>query len=143
MRQALLFGVLLVAGGAVAWEFFPIPVIIGDGIFDLTVHVSSSAGPLRSVSCHACSRREDAEWIVEHLMAESPIWSTTAEPFDGQPLTVPVPFTVRVSPCGRELRRSQHGYLVVLAQLNDGRRIGKRVEIPDIRLASAVTVSLP
>ena len=144
MRRAFLIVALLVIVGALAWEFIPIQVTIWDGGFDLTVQVSSTAGPLRAVSCQAYSRREEAEHILEHLLPpETRLWSAVADPFDGKPLAVAVPLSGRVSPCGRELLRVQFQYLVVIGQLKDGRRIGKLVEIPDSRVCREVSVLLP
>jgi hypothetical protein len=142
MRRTFLILALLVVACVLAWEFIPIQVMIWDGEFDLTVHVSSSDGPLHSVSCQAFSRREDAEYVVKHLLPPEGLWFTVADPFDGQPLTVGVPLSGRVSPWGRELGRFQFKYLVVIGQLKDGRRIGKLVEIPDSRESREVSVAL-
>ncbi len=144
MRRAFLIIGLSVLAGALAWEFIPIQLTVWDGGFDLTVNVSSTAGPLKSVSCQACGRREEAEEVLEYLLPpDTRQWSAVADPFDGQPLTVQVPVSGRASPMGRELRRSQFRYLVVIGQLNDGRRVGKLVEIPDGRESREVSVSLP
>jgi hypothetical protein len=144
MRRALLTIVLLLLAGALAWEFIPLETIIWDGGFNLTVRVSSSAGPLHSVRCQACGRREDAEYVLEYLIPpDFRPWDTVADPFDGQPLTVYVRSSGRASPLGRTLQRSQFQYLVVIGQLEDGRQIGKLVEIPDGRVVRQVDVSLP
>jgi hypothetical protein len=144
MRRALLMIVLLIVVGVLAWEFIPLAVTVWDGSFDLTVRVSSTAGPLDAVSCQACGRREDADYVLEHLLPpETRRWSAVADPFDGQPLTVVVPVSGRDSPSGRELRRSQFRYLVVIGQWQDGRRMGKLVEIPDGRVFREIDVSLP
>jgi hypothetical protein len=144
MRRAFLIIGFLVVAGALAWEFIPIQLTIWDGGFDLTVNVSSTAGPLKSVSCQACGGREEAEEILEYLLPpDLGSSSAVADPFDGQPLRVQVPVSGRASPMGRELRRSQFRYLVVIGQLNDGRRLGKLVEIPDGRESREVSVSLP
>jgi hypothetical protein len=144
MRRALLITAVLLGAGALACEFIPLGYSIWDGDFDLRVNVSSTAGSLRAVTCQACSHSEEAEYILDHLLPpETDLWSTVADPFDGQPLTVRVPVSGRTSPCGRELDRSQFRYLVVIGQLKDGRRMGKLVDIPDCRVSREVTVSLP
>jgi hypothetical protein len=144
MRRAILIIALLIVAGALAWEFGPIKVTVWDGGFDLTVNVSSSTGPLRSVSCAAFSQHEDAEFVLEHLLPpETRFCSTVADPFEGQPLIINVPVSGRDSPLGRELRRSQFRHLVVIGQLEGGRRIGKLVEIPDGRVSREVSVVLP
>jgi hypothetical protein len=143
MRWFLLLFALL-AAGVLAWEFIPIQVTVWDGGFDLTVHVSSTAGPLRAVSCQAYGQREDAEAAVQDLVPpRMGFASATADPFDGRPLTVNVHVSGRLSPFGRELARFQYRHLVVIGQLKDGRRIGKRIEIPDGCLSREVRVSLP
>jgi hypothetical protein len=144
MRRVTLIIALLVVASVLAWEFIPIQVIIWDGGFDLTVNVSSTAGPLRSVSCQAFSGREEAEYVLEHLAPpESPLRSTVADPFNGQPLMVNIPLSGRDSPWGRELRRFQFRHLVVIGQLKDRSPIGKLVEIPDCRVSREVSVTLP
>jgi len=144
VRRAFLIIAVLVVAGALAWEFIPLQLTVWDGGFDLTVNVSSTAGPLKSVSCQACGGRKEAEEVLEHLLPpDLGSRSAVADPFDGQPLTVQVPVSGRASPIGRELRRSQFRYLVVIGQLNDGRRLGKLVEIPDGRESREVNVSLP
>jgi len=144
MRRALIAVVAVLALGVLAWEFIPVQVMIWDGSFDLTVRVESSAGQPQVVSCEAFGRREYAEEAVAHLLPpESRMWSTTADPFDGQPLIVRVAVSGRESPFGRELRRSQFRYLAVIAVLPDGRRVGKVVDIPDERVSREVSVALP
>jgi hypothetical protein len=143
MRPALIVALLIIAG-AMAWELVPFESTIWDGHFYLTVHVGSTAGPLRTVSCQAFSRQEDAEYALELLLPpESPLWSAVADPFNGQTLRVDVPVSGRTSPLGRELRRSQFRHLLVIGQLQDGKRVGMLVEIPDSRLTREVHVSLP
>lgn len=139
----VIVGILVVAA-ALAWEFVPLQVTIWDGAFDLTVNASSTAGPLRSVRCKACMRREEAEFTLEHPSnPESIGGSILREPFDGNPISVIVPLSGRSSPSGRELRRTQYQFLVVVGNLQDGRQIAKLVEIPDCRLSREVSVSLP
>jgi len=144
MRRAVLTIAVVVVAGALAWEFVPLQVTIWDGGFDLTVNVSSTAGPLRSVSCQAFGRREEADEVLKYLLPpETRLWSAVADPFAGEPLTVFVPLSGRESPSGRELRRFQFRHLVVIGELRDGRRTGKRVEIPDGRVSREVSVLLP
>jgi hypothetical protein len=126
------------------WLYTSYPCITSDGSFNLAVHVSSTVGPLRSVSCEALGRREQAEVVVQKLLPpETRLWSATADPFVGKPLTVSVPLGGRESMSGRELRRTQFRYLAVIGQLQDGRRVGKWVEIPDCRVSRKVEATLP
>jgi hypothetical protein len=144
MRRTLVTIAAVLAAGFLAWEFVPLEKKIWDGGFHLTVHVESEAGQPLSVSCETFGRREHAEEALAVLLPpETRMWSTVADPFDGQPLTVLVPVSGRESPLGRELRRSQFRYLVVIAVLPDGRRVGKLVDIPDSRVSQEVSVSFP
>jgi hypothetical protein len=145
MCRKLVFIALLLVPGTAVWAYTSTTYIIWDGEFDLTVHVSSDyPGPPRSVTCQALGFREDAEHVLEHLLPpETRLWSTTADPFAGEPLTVHVPQSGRDSTSGRELRRFQFRYLVVIAELPDGRRVGKLVDIPDCRMSREVSVALP
>ena len=144
MRRALLVVAIMVVLLALFWEFFPIYVEVWDGHFDLTVQVSSPLGRLGSVSCEAFGARELAEQAVENLYPpDTHLSSAVANPFDGQPLTVTVPLSGRKSPVGRELRRHQFQYLAVIGRLENGKKIGKLVEIPDCRVAREIDVSLP
>jgi hypothetical protein len=144
MRRTLVIIAAVLTAGFLAWEFVPLNVLHMDGSFDLTVHVKSRAGQPRTVSCEAFGRREHAdEALVVLLPPESRMWSTVADPFDGQPLTVRVPVSCQESPLGREVRRSQFRYLVVIATMPDGRRLGKQVDIPNGRVSQEVSVILP
>jgi hypothetical protein len=144
MLRWVLMIAILVAASLLAWEFVPLQVTIWDGGYELAVHVSATAGPLRSVSCEAFSRAEDAQHALEYtLPPETSTWSATADPFTGEVLKVRVPVSGRDSPCGRELRRFQFRYLLVIGHLQNGRRVGKVVEIPDGRVSREITVVLP
>jgi hypothetical protein len=144
LRAFLIIALVIVAGG-LAWEFVPLQVAVWDGGFDLAVNVSSTAGTLAAVRCEACSRREEAEFALEHpLSPESHSWwSAVSDPFDGKTIMVRVPLSGKDSPCGRELSRFQFRYLAVMGQLQNGRHFGKLVEIPDSRVSREVSVSLP
>jgi len=143
MRRAfLIVGALVVAIGLILW-LFPVRGQVLDGGFDLSVRVSSSAGPLRSVSCEAFGRRPEAEQTLENLWPpETRLWSAVTDSFAGEPLTVHVPVTVVALPWGQELQRRQLRFLVIIGQLADGRRVGKLVDIPDCQESREVNVVL-
>jgi hypothetical protein len=142
-RKPLAVVLVLVTGGLV-WFYTSAQYIIWDGGFDLTVHVTSSAGPLRSVTCRAYGQRDDAEQAAKYLLPpESDLWAAQADPFTGEPLTLNIPLSGRDSMSGRELSRFQFRHLVVIGQLQDGRRVSKLVEIPDCRVSRDVSVALP
>ncbi len=144
MRTALRVIALIAVAMALAWEFVPFQVEIWDGGIDLTVNLSSTAGDIRYVRCKACVQREDAEWALENW-PDPEAWSgsVVVDRFDGKPFPVYVPITGRDSPLGREISRRQHRFLAVIGNLQDGRRIGKLVELPDLRKSREVSVSLP
>ena len=141
MRRTLLTLAAVLVAGLLAWEFGPIDVKRCSGSFDLTVRVE---GRPRSISCEAFGGERSAEDVLAVLMPpESRRWSAVADPFDGRPLTVGIPVSWRESPLGRQYRRTQFRYLVVIATMPDGERVGKLVDIPDSRVSQEVTVSLP
>lgn len=144
MRRKLLVTALLLVAGGLLWVYTSATHVLWGGRFDLTVRVSSTPGPPRAVSCEAFGRREHAEFALEHLLPpETRTWSAVADPFAGEPLTVGVRVSGRQSMSGRQLRRTQDEYLVVVAVLPDGRRVGKLVAIPDGRACHEVGVELP
>ena len=144
MRRKLLIIAGLSLPGIALWVYTSAQFIIWDGSFDLTIHVSSDTGQPRSVTCEAFGRHENAETVFESLIPpETRMWSVTADPFDCRPLTVTVPVSGRQSMSGRQLRRTQFQFLVVIAVLPDGRRVGTIVDIPDNRVSREVTVRLP
>lgn len=144
MRRKLAIAVAGLAAAILAWEFVPIQVKRWDGGFDVTVRIQCPEGRPRSVSVEAHTHRKYAEEAVEHLLPPEPgLRSVVADPFDGQPLIVRVPAGWEESPFGRELRRWQFQSLAVIAVLPDGRRVGKVVDLPDVRVSRRVAVTLP
>ncbi len=144
MRRKLLAVVVLFTLGGLAWEYVPIQVQRWDSSFELSVAVLFSNDQPRSVSCEAFPRYEQADEAIVHLLPPvSRMWSTIADPFEGRLIPVQVAVSGRTSPFGRELRRSQHRYLAVIATMPDGRRLGKVVEIPDSRVTREVSVAIP
>ena len=142
-RVAVIVGGLAF-GLVLAVEFIPIFEMVWDGGFPLTVNVTSPSGRPNSVTCEAFGDRHLAEQILAvQQPPEIMMRATVADPFDGQPLTVPVPSSGRRSLFGRELAPYQFQYLVVIAVMPDGRRVGALVDIPDGRVTRSITVTLP
>lgn len=137
---------LLMIASFLAWEFLPgVHQALWIGSFPLAVDVRCVDGHPRSVRCRAFGThdREDIDWALANLdRAEGERW-TSAEPFDGLPLEVPVRTTGRDSMMGRELARHQFAHLVVVIEMPDGQRLGKVVDIPDGRVSRRVSVSFP
>src|SRR5262249_37816467 len=144
MRKILIVLGLFGLSGAISWVYTSARYVIWDGGFDLTVNVSSTAGLPRSVSCQAFGHKEEAEQALDYLLSpETRLWSVVVDPFEGKPITLFVPTSGTASMSGRELSRVQFRYLVVIATLPDGRRVGKLAEIPDSRQSREVSVALP
>lgn len=143
MRRKLIVIVVLMIAGVLLWVYTSMQYTIWDGGFELTIHVSSDPGPPRSVSCQAFGSRQDAEYVLTRLIHPERLWSIVADPFNGEALILNVPLSGHDSMSGRELVRFQFRYLVVIAVLPDGRRVGKLVEIPDCRVSREVSVVLP
>lgn len=144
MKNPLLAVLAILGVALVAWEFIPIQVSLCDGSYNLTVRIKSSVGQPSSVSCEVFGNLDYAKEVVDNQFPpETEMWSRVVDPFDGQPITVSVPLTERLSPLGRELSRVQFRYLAVIAVLPDGKRIGKLVNIPDCRELREVSVVLP
>ena len=140
-RKKVAVALLLVVGVGV-WVGCPDYLWVGG--YDLTVRVSSDHGPLRSVICAPCGRRESAEDLLEHVLRPGAgPWVTEDEPHDGRPLAVSVHVSGRDSMCGLQRSRFQDRFLVVIAVLPDGRTGGKVVDIPDGRASREVSVTLP
>ncbi|MGL4419415.1 MAG: hypothetical protein ACRCZF_02000, partial [Gemmataceae bacterium] len=96
---------------------------------------------LRTVIAHTYVHREHAdEALAEYLRPEA--IPTVRISFDGQPFSVRVPVSERVSPFGRTLQRSQFQFLVVIVELHDGRRLGQVVDIPDGRVSTELWLKL-
>lgn len=122
-----------------------LPVAVWDGRFPLTVHVSSTAEDVRSITCSVFQSREIADYAVENP-SEREFWSfraVTIEAFDGKPFDIDVPVSGKSSLLGRDISRMQFQYLAVKAELKDGRRVAKVVEIPDGRRMRYLFLKLP
>jgi len=143
-RKALAAVFAILAVIALAWEFVPLVETRWVGSFDLTVRVECRSGRPQSVSGEVFAGRDEALLALQawlHRTIEAP--AAGVVPFDGGPLTVRVCTTGRDSPLGRELSRVQSRYLVVIAVLPGGRRVGTVAEIPDGRACREMTIDLP
>jgi hypothetical protein len=119
----------------------------GSGALPLSVTVSSASGSsITYVSCEAVSSGTSARDSAENLIPpESRMFSSVADPFDGEPLRLTVPFGTHTNRTllWASTRHSQAGWLVVIARFRDGRQEGRVVSIPDLRQASSLTVTFP
>jgi hypothetical protein len=148
-RFNVLVALLLIGGGLLLAYRSQRMVWVGG--FHLTVNASSTSGPLRWVTCAAVPTRPYAELALEKVHARNDASSSrlgepfdvTIDPFDGTPINVYIRVMGHDSISGRQLSRTQHSYLVVIAELENGERVGKIVAIPDGRVSREVSVSLP
>jgi len=124
--------------GAVVLLWPAYDIMIGDGGYDVTVHIASELSGIESVTCVPFGDQNQAQEAVRHLFLEAPPNSDV--PFSGKPITVGIRSSSR-SRNGRELSRFYEKYLVVIAKLHDGSQIGKLVEFSDG--AGKVSVTLP
>jgi hypothetical protein len=71
--------------------------------------------------------------------------AAVADPFAGAPLAVPVPisYKTRSALLWSNSRYNQMRFLVVIVQYRDGRREGRLVEIPDLRVSRSLRVEFP
>jgi hypothetical protein len=133
---------ILVAGALLAWEFLPVQVGVSSGSYDLAVRIECSSGKPKSVACSPFFSRESAEGVVAYEDPESPEWHSVAAPFMGGVMTVSIPNGSRHSPMGRLVSYSQARYLGVVASLEDGRKVGCVVEIPNRGASNEIVVKL-
>jgi hypothetical protein len=147
MRRTLLIAAVVVLAAGITIGLST--ESIGDGGYVLTVHVSSSTGPIKRAYCRGVGNQTQAENHLALLLEDRPFrtfpeageWSAVADPFEGQPLKVGMPVTVWKSAFRRKVYYLR--YLVVFAELGDGSVVGKVVEAPEPGEAKEVSVSLP
>jgi hypothetical protein len=114
-------------------------IIIGDGGFEVAVQVLSELDGIRSISCTPFGDQSQAEDAVRLQWTERP--PDSYGPLSGKPIRVGIQSSDRTTPSGQDLSRFWEKHLVVIAVFHDGRRIAKRVEIPDG--AERVSLTLP
>jgi hypothetical protein len=145
-RRTIVIIVIVLAILFAAVEFNPLLRGFDHGFFELTVHISSSAGQPLWVSCEVFHSRyfaEKAHAARKFAREDKRSGSRLVNPFDGQPVKVLVTEGKEVSPLGTMDRHWQFEHLVVVAELPDGKWVSKLVDIPDGRKTREIAVSLP
>jgi hypothetical protein len=124
---------------ATSWHY-----IFCDGRYDLAISVASTdPSPIKWVCCQAFRGDLDADEYLANLEPfKYSIWSDRADPFDGQEMRVALPFSFKSSGA-LTWDHSQPHKLVVLLEYIDGRRVGKKVEIPHRSVTTKLSVQLP
>jgi hypothetical protein len=133
----------LVAAFVLPPRFNPFVEAVGDGVYKLTVRVQWSKERPKAVMLCARYHRREAEWFVANAARDHLPWQKKVDPFDGGPLTVSVWFGGRSSEFWGTSWSKQERYLAIVAKLEDGRRVGKVVEIPDRKTSRELVVALP
>ncbi|MCE9533399.1 MAG: hypothetical protein K8T89_20085 [Planctomycetes bacterium] len=145
MGKRLIIATVFLAGLVIC--LIPIQTVWDDGLWPLSVTVvSASNSPITSVSCEAFLSEESARYCLEHLAPpDSRIHASVADPFRGEPLAMPVPTSLktRSSLLWSSGRYNQKGWLVVIAQYQDGRQEGRLATIPDLRENRSLRVEFP
>jgi hypothetical protein len=152
MKRAMIVGAILLLVGFVmladmcSWG-------ISDGAYDLVVRVTPTDATPAWVVCFPFNTRPRAEQWLERLeLAEKRVvWQAFeeptyyADPFAGKPFLVYVGFGFHDSSLfGWSWNHSQSYHVVlILAEMPDGRRVGKIVDIPDYRESREVRVTIP
>jgi hypothetical protein len=141
--------------------FFPLQKLIGDGAYPLTVKVQPSGN--KNIAIVMVALDGNVERAAENLermldpkmdlrMVDSPLFELGArqkrDPFDGRDFELLVPNSQHIHYSMVGLVCSERCYfayrgLLVFAVMEDGQRVGKAVEIPDMKVSREVTVSLP
>jgi hypothetical protein len=140
--QYAVAAVAVVASGLLAWEFVPLQMGRGCGVYELAVRVDCPDHLPQALAYGPFFSRESAAACVANTGPSFSGWEWVVSPYDRRPLTVAIPYTTYTSPLGRRIGRSQASFLAVVALLEDDRLIGRVIEIPDGRASKAITVSL-
>jgi hypothetical protein len=137
-----------IAVGALIYDYWTIAV--WDGQFLLRVNLT----PPNDRKIIKIFARPVSEWVwseVREAWAANPaidpkrigLELDRVAWIEGQPFTIPVHCSGRVSNLGRELSYSQGRHLALRVEFEDGGSENLMVDIPDSRFARSVTVSVP
>ena len=143
--------VLLAVAMLAVIGLIPFGRIRDGGTWHLAVTVRSASNtPIAAVSTEAFLNDEEARKTLEFLAPpESPMNSATQQPFQGDPLLVPITFgfTTRSALLYQfDGPTHQHAkLLVIVVNYQDGKRVGRLVDIPELRRGQKheLTVEVP
>lgn len=118
--------------------------LLCDGTYYLAVSVTSTdPSAIKWVCCQAFGGDLDADEYLANLQPfKYSIWSDRADPFHGREMRVDLPDSFK-SLGGYTWDDSQPRKLVVLLEYKDGRRVGKKIEIPHRSVTTKLSVQLP
>jgi hypothetical protein len=135
------FAVLFVVFAFIATSFH---YLLCDGTYDLAISVTSTdPSPIKWVCCQAFRGDLDADEYLANLQPfKYSIWSDRADPFDGREMRVDLPYSFKSSGAFK-WDDSQPHKLVVPLEYQDGRRVGKKIEIPHRSGTTKLSVQVP
>jgi hypothetical protein len=146
--ERLIVILILVVGGVLA--LFVCFTSIWDGRFELTVNIVGPGERPKWVWLGQEPNKDQAERFLAVMLKvkrermDDGFLSLIVDPFYGQPISLHVRLSGSDSPIFGALGETQYGqYLVVVAEMPDGQRVGKIVDIPDHNESTQVTISLP
>ena len=144
-------GVLLVV--FVVWLVAFMECVYWVGGYQLTVRITRPANgsSVRILRYVLLANREEAERIMNRLPKadKAADWDTEVVPITDPATGLSIPREVRVfaygstSMIGTELQHFRVRFLVVVADLDDGRQVGVIAELPDAKHVGEVIVVLP
>jgi hypothetical protein len=151
MRYVLAIICCAALAGFLAFLLVPYQTgIIADGGYDLTIRVKSkSRNPIKAVTCQAFGQLAWAQEMAEYLPGPQSYESywVKAEPYAGEDLKLMIPFSehIRTPMFGSPYLKSESQFrgLLVVAELENGKRVGTAVEIPHRKDARSVDVEVP
>ena len=116
----------------------------GSGSYLLRINVVS-ARPIREVRCYPAFRREDAAVVGDNPDREWDFITRSGRfaPFTGAPLEMRIDTWCDTTRSGREIKSGHETWLAVIAEFDEGIRVGKVVEIPDMKVGREVRVEFP
>lgn len=138
-RRAILLLLAVVAGLLLLYD--RATTLLGSGGVNLLVRIHSEF-PVREASTEVFWQREQAASATKVCSPDALRDVVPTSGLRGEPFEVWVPIDTRISGLGLTNTRVQTRYLVLVAVLADGRRVGKVVELPDARESREVTVRL-
>jgi hypothetical protein len=125
-------------------------VIIADGSYELTIRVrSATKSPIKSLTCQAFPELALAQEQCADPIAPHPYEADVAraEPFAGEDLKLTLPFSEHiVTPLfGSAYLKSEFQFrgLLVIATLENGKRVGRAVKIPHRKDSRTIDVEVP
>jgi hypothetical protein len=131
----------LALGGGLYLAYGVMVVAVGSGAIYPNVRLVS-ATPIRVAGVEAIGRPDGLEYPIEYAGPNNLRYPVPDEGLRGGWFETRVPTASRTNGFGCEYGYCQRRYLAVVADLADGRRVAKVVELPDGRESREVTVAL-